>query len=99
MLLEECDGNNRELISKLPKKIFNTTPKTFTLPIDVENTLTWFSNKLLIKMSHLVKCCIKNYEFMENEKEEQRISEQRKRMQQSDVIEQLDEFIKWLNIG
>ena len=22
MLLEECDGNNRELISKLPKKIF-----------------------------------------------------------------------------
>lgn len=99
MLLEECDENNNELISKLPKKIFNTTPKTYTLPIDVENTLTWFSNKLLIKKSHLVKCCIKNYELMEKEKEQQRISEQRKRMQQSDVIEQLDEFIKWLNIG
>ena len=99
MLLEECDENDRKLISKLPKKIFNTTPKTFTLPIDVENTLTWFSNKLLIKKSHLVKCCIKNYEFMEKEKEQQRISEQRKRMQQSDVIEQLDEFIKWLNIS
>ena len=99
MLLEECDGNNRELISKLPKKISNTTPKTFTLPIDVENTLTWFSNKLLIKKSHLVKCCIKNYEFMEKEKEQQSISEQRKRMQQSDIIEQLDEFIKRLNIS
>lgn len=99
MLLEECDENDSESISKLPKKIFNTIPKTYTLPIDVENTLTWFSNKLLIKKSHLVKCCIKNYELMEKEKEQQRISEQRKRMQQSDVIEQLDEFIKWLNIG
>ena len=99
MLLEECDENDIESISKLSKKIFNTIPKTYTLPIDVENTLTWFSNKLLIKKSHLVKCCIKNYEFMEKEKEQQRISEQRKRMQQSDVIEQLDEFIKWLNIS
>lgn len=99
MLLEECDENDSESISKLPKKIFNTIPKTYTLPIDVENTLTWFSNKLLIKKSHLVKCCIKNYEFMEKEKEEQRISEQRKRMQQLDVIEQLDEFIKRLNIS
>ena len=99
MLLEECDENDSESISEFPKKIFNTTPKTFTLPIDVENTLTWFSNKLLIKKSHLVKCCIKNYERMEKEKEQQRISEQRKRMQQSDVIEQLDEFIKRLNIS
>lgn len=99
MLLEECDENDSESISEFPKKIFNTIPKTFTLPIDVENTLTWFSNKLLIKKSHLVKCCIKNYEFMEKEKEQQRISEQRKKMQQSDVIEQLDEFIKRLNIG
>ena len=99
MLLEECDENDSESISEFPKKIFNTIPKTFTLPIDVENTLTWFSNKLLIKKSHLVKCCIKNYEFMEKEKEEQRISEQRKRMQQLDVIEQLDEFIKRLNIS
>lgn len=99
MLLEECDENDSESISEFPKKIFNTIPKTFTLPIDVENTLTWFSNKLLIKKSHLVKCCIKNYEFMEKEKEQQRISEQRKRMQQSDIIEQLDEFIKRLNIS
>ena len=99
MLLEECDENDSESISEFPKKIFNTIPKTYTLPIDVENTLTWFSNKLLIKKSHLVKCCIKNYEFMEKEKEEQRISEQRKRMQQLDVIEQLDEFIKRLNIS
>ena len=98
MMLEECDENDSESISEFPKKIFNTIPKTYTLPIDVENTLTWFSNKLLIKKSHLVKCCIKNYEFMEKEKEEQRISEQRKRMQHSDVIEQLDEFIKRLNI-
>ena len=99
MLLEECNENNNESISEFPKKIFNTIPKTYTLPIDVENTLTWFSNKLLIKKSHLVKCCIKNYEFMEKEKEQQRISEQRKRMQQSDIIEQLDEFIKRLNIS
>ena len=76
MLLEECDENNSGLISEFPKKIFNTIPKTFTLPIDVENTLTWFSNKLLIKKSHLVKACVKNYERMEKEKEEQKISNQ-----------------------
>ena len=40
MLLEEFNENNSELISKLPKKIFNTAPKTYTLPIDVENTLS-----------------------------------------------------------
>ena len=95
MLLEECDGNNRELISKLPKKIFNTTPKTFTLPIDVENTLTWFSNKLLIKKSHLVKCCIKNYELMEKEKEQQELSKFISKIDQSDLDEQIDELMKW----
>ena len=94
MLLEECNENDRELISKLPKKIINTIPKTYTLPIDVENTLTWFSNKLLIKKSHLVKCCIKNYELMEKEKEQQKISEQMKKIQKLDLIEQMDEIIK-----
>ena len=95
MLLEECDGNNNELISKLSKKIFNTTPKTFTLPIDVENTLTWFSNKLLIKKSHLVKCCIKNYEFMEKEKEQQELSEFISKIEQSDLDKQIDKLMKW----
>ena len=95
MLLEECDGNNRELISKLPKKIFNTTPKTFTLPIDVENTLTWFSNKLLIKKSHLVKCCIKNYERMEKEKQQQELSEFVSKIEQSDLDKQIDKLMKW----
>lgn len=78
-MLEEYVENNSESISEFSKKIFNTIPKTYTLPIDVENTLTWFSNKLLIKKSHLVKGCIKNYEFMEKEKEQQKIFEQRKK--------------------
>ncbi|MDZ7817629.1 MAG: hypothetical protein U5K55_02980 [Aliarcobacter sp.] len=76
MLMEEYNEHNSELISKLPRKIFNTTPKTYTLPIDVEKILSWFSNKLLIKKSHLVKICIQNYELMEKEKEEQKISNQ-----------------------
>lgn len=29
MLMKEYTENNSELIPKLPKKIFNTTPKTF----------------------------------------------------------------------
>lgn len=98
MLLEECDENDSESISEFPKKIFNTTPKTFTLPIDVENTLTWFSNKLLIKKSHLVKCCIKNYERMEKEKEQQEISEYILKIEQSDLDEQIDELMKWGSI-
>ncbi len=76
MLMEEYNEHNSELISKFPRKIFNTTPKTYTLPIDVEKMLSWFSNKLLIKKSHLIKVCIKNYEIMEKEKEEQKISKQ-----------------------
>ena len=94
MLLEECDENNSGLISEFPKKIFNTIPKTFTLPIDVENTLTWFSNKLLIKKSHLVKACVKNYERMEKEKEEQKISEYIIKIKESDLNEQIDELMK-----
>ena len=94
MLLEECDENNSGLISEFPKKIFNTIPKTFTLPIDVENTLTWFSNKLLIKKSHLVKACVKNYERMEKEKEQQKISEYIIKIKESDLNEQIDELMK-----
>ena len=95
MLLEECNENNNESISEFPKKIFNTTPKTFTLPIDVENTLTWFSNKLLIKKSHLVKCCIKNYERMEKEKQQQELSEFVSKIEQSDLDKQIDKLMKW----
>ena len=95
MLLEECDENDIESISKLSKKIFNTIPKTYTLPIDVENTLTWFSNKLLIKKSHLVKCCIKNYERMEKEKQQQELSEFVSKIEQSDLDKQIDKLMKW----
>lgn len=43
--------------------------------LNIENTLSYFSNKVLIKKSHLVKSCIKNYELMKKEKEHPKISE------------------------
>lgn len=99
MLMEECDENDSESISEFPKKIFNTIPKTYTLPIDVEKILSWFSNKLLIKKSHLVKICIQNYELMEKEKQEQKISKQfdelmEKENEQQKTSEQIDDLMR-----
>ena len=47
----------------------------FTLPIDVVDTLSWFSQQLDVKKSHLVRCCILDFERKESEKLSQQIEE------------------------
>lgn len=66
MMKEYCDmGSDNDVNNE--KKSFNydiknrtsgTIPKTFILPINVIEDLNWFSEKLGMKKSHLVFCCI-----------------------------------------
>lgn len=66
------------------KRRKNTIRKTFSLPIDIVDELNWFSEKLGMKKSHLVVCCVMNYERPKNE------------LAQIDKI--MEDFLNFLNI-
>jgi hypothetical protein len=74
LLVDEYYENECKPLIGVRKKRDNTIPKTFTLPIDVENTLSWFSEKLGLKKSHLVLGCIVDYEIDSKRKEDDKIS-------------------------
>jgi len=90
MMVDDYYDNNEQPLVGAKKKRLNTIPKTFTLPTDVINTLSWFSKKLGIKKSHLVIGCVLSYEKMESEK----LSEQIKELMGS-VVESYD--LKYTN--
>ena len=52
-----------------------TFAKTYSLPIDVENKLTWFSDKFLLKKSHLIRACYIYYIYKEEEKKNKEFQE------------------------
>ena len=74
-LMEEYYRTNQEPMLDAPKKRFNTFAKTYSLPIDVENKLTWFSDKFLLKKSHLIRACYIYYIYKEEEKKNKEIQE------------------------
>lgn len=74
LLVDEYYENECKPLIGVRKKRYKTIPKTFTLPIDVETTLSWFSEKLGIKKSHLVMSCIVDYERESKRKAEEKIS-------------------------
>lgn len=66
LLIEKCEINYKS-ISTIRKK-FGTTQKTLSLPLDIENTLSWFAKRLEIKKSHLVTVVILDFKReLENE--------------------------------
>ena len=75
MMLEDYNDNDKKPLVGVARKRKGTIPKTFTLPIDVADTLSWFSHKLDVKKSHLVRCCILDFEKKESEKLSQQIEE------------------------
>jgi hypothetical protein len=75
MMLEDYNDNDKKPLVGIARKRKDTIPKTFTLPIDVVDTLSWFSHKLDVKKSHLVRCCILDFERKESEKLSQQIEE------------------------
>ena len=75
MMIDDDDDDDKEQFNGVKKKRKNTTPITFTLPIDVLRNLDWFSGKLDMKKSHLVSASILNYEQKESEKLSQKIDD------------------------
>ena len=83
---EESAGNP----IKVKGKKFGTKPKTFTLPIEVESTMSWFANALGLKKSHLVSVLIEHYLREEQRKEDEKISKEIQELM--DIIEASHHF-------
>jgi hypothetical protein len=62
MMADDYYGNDFKSLVGAKRKRPKTIPKTFTLPLDVVTTLNWFSDKLVVKKSHLVIGCVLNHE-------------------------------------
>lgn len=60
MMEEACDEESPYCSTKNLK---NTIGKTFTFSMKVINQLNYFSEKLGVKKSHLVGCCVLNFEY------------------------------------
>ena len=78
MIEEYYEYDNQPRIDQCLKKRSGTIPKTFNLPIEVEAVLSWFSEELNLKKSHLVIGCIINFDREESKKLSQQIDEMMK---------------------
>lgn len=68
MMLEDYYDNDQKPLDCSVKIMKNTIKKTFVLPTDVVNELNLFSEKLGMKKSHLVYCCVLDAERKASEK-------------------------------
>ena len=75
LMIDEYYENNKQPLDGIIRKKKHTVPKTFTLPINVESNLSWFSEKLGVKKSHLVSASIINFDKTESEELSQQIDE------------------------
>ena len=66
---------NTPPIYEIPKKVPNTIPKTYNIPIHTYENLNFYSNELGVKKSHLVTVCCKMFERDENERLSNQIKE------------------------
>ena len=55
---KELVENGGKPFDKIPKKFSDSIPLTITLPFEVVDELDYYSTKLGIKKSHLVRCSI-----------------------------------------
>ena len=75
LMLEEFDESGGKPIPSIRKRS-NTIPKTYTLPIEVEQTLSCFSQKLDVKKSHLVMALVIDFERKMAELEQKKLDAQ-----------------------
>ncbi len=61
MMIDGYYDNNQQPIEGIIRRRNGTIPKTFTVPIKVSDTLSWFSKMLNVRTSHLVTICVLNY--------------------------------------
>ena len=68
------DNGKRPLVG-IRRRRNGTIPKTFTVPIKVANTLSWFSKALNVRNSHLVTVCVLNTEWENVDGKSQRLED------------------------
>ena len=90
MMLEDYQENDEKPLNCPIKRRKNTIRTNFTLPIDVVNELNLFSEKLGMKKSHLVVCCV--LDAIRKESEECKITEEHKTTE-----ELIDDLYVWLH--
>ena len=84
MMLEDYQENDEKPLNCPIKRRKNAIRKTFTLPIKIIDELNWFSEKLGMKKSHLVVCCV--LDAIRKESEEHKTTE-----------ELIDDLYVWLH--
>ena len=62
IMMGKYKENGKKPYTHVEKRRFYTIGKTYILPLDVIKRLSWFSEKLGVKKSHLVVSCVLNYE-------------------------------------
>lgn len=75
LMYEELESSNGKPIKSIRKRK-NTIPKFYTLPFDCLEVLNFFSKKLDVKKSHLIMCCVVNFERELKKKEDEKITQQ-----------------------
>ena len=63
MMIDGYYDNDKQPLEVGKRRRNGTLPKTFTVPIKVVETLSWFSKTLNIRTSHLVTVCVLNSEY------------------------------------
>jgi hypothetical protein len=74
-LNERNQMENPPPMYEIPKKVPNTIPKTYNIPIQTYDNLNFYSNKLGVKKSHLVTVCCKMFERDEDKRLSNQIKE------------------------
>ena len=70
MMVDGYYDNDKQPLVGIRRRRNGTIPKTFTVPIKVFETLSWFSKALNVRNSHLVTICVLNSEFGDLEGEQ-----------------------------
>jgi hypothetical protein len=63
MMVDGYYDNGKRPLVGIRRRRNGTIPKTFTVPIKVFETLSWFSKALNVRNSHLVTVCVLNSEL------------------------------------
>jgi hypothetical protein len=75
MMIDGYYDNGKQPLVGIKRRRNGTIPKTFSIPIKVDDTLRWFSETLNVRTSHLVVVCVLNYNHRNSEGNPLRIEE------------------------
>ena len=80
MMIDGYYDNDKQPLEVGKRRRNGTLPKTFTVPIKVVETLSWFSKTLNIRTSHLVTVCVMDFDNRNSEGKSLRMEELMKMM-------------------